>query len=63
MKIESPDATREHLFGTQVAMSGSRMVVSAIGDDTRGTNSGATYVFENDLIRKHGFENFTVLSQ
>jgi hypothetical protein len=63
MKIESPDATREDLFGTQVAMSGSRMVVSAIGDDTRGTNSGATYVFENDLIRKHGFESNTTLGQ
>ncbi|KAA3641461.1 MAG: hypothetical protein DWP95_06795 [Proteobacteria bacterium] len=63
MRIESPDATREDYFGSQVAISGSRMVVSAIGDDTRGTNSGATYVVENDLIRKHGFEIFTTLSQ
>jgi len=37
----------DHAFGWSVAINGNRIVVGAPGDDGKGDNAGAAYVFEN----------------
>ena len=43
-------------YAKDVYISNRTMIVGSSGDDTKGTNSGTVFVFENDLIVKHGFD-------
>lgn len=45
-KLEARDASRSDAFGTAVAIDSGVIVVGANGEDGRGRNSGAAYVFE-----------------
>ena len=45
-KLTASDGKARGLFGRSVAVSGSRAVVGAIGDDTNGQLAGAVYVFD-----------------
>ena len=40
------DGRAEKYFGSRVALDGETLVVGAYGDDERGTNAGAAYVFD-----------------
>jgi hypothetical protein len=44
-KLSSPDITLADQFGFGVSASGNRVLVSAIGSDAKGSDSGAAYVF------------------
>ncbi len=43
--IRASDATAGDFFGTSLALSGSRLVIGARGEDDMGNGSGAAYVF------------------
>ncbi len=45
-KLTASDAGGGDLFGYSVSLSGNTAVISATGDDDRGTNAGAVYVFQ-----------------
>lgn len=45
-KLLATPTTAGETFGRSVALSGDRLVVSALGADTGGTDGGAAYVFE-----------------
>ncbi len=45
-KLNNPDPTANDSFGYQVAISGTRVVVLAPGDDTLATDAGSVYVFD-----------------
>lgn len=45
-ELPRADSTVGDFFGTSVAISGSRILVGATGDDICGDNSGAAYVYE-----------------
>ena len=47
-KLVASDGARLDEFGASVSISGSRAVVSAIGDDDNGFNSGSAYVFDRN---------------
>lgn len=49
-QITAEDADKEDLFGWNIALSDSTLVVGAIKNDDKGNDSGSAYVFEN--IRK-----------
>ncbi|MBX7212045.1 MAG: FG-GAP repeat protein [Verrucomicrobiaceae bacterium] len=44
--LPNPTPAVDDQFGHAVAMSGTRVVVSAIGDDTGASNAGSVYVFD-----------------
>ena len=44
-RLTAPDAEADHFFGTDVAISGDTIAVSADGDDDEGDRSGAVYIF------------------
>jgi hypothetical protein len=44
--LNNPDAAAHDNFGRRVAISGSRVVVAATGDDTGATDAGSTYVYD-----------------
>lgn len=46
LELPRQDSTNGDFFGTSVAISGSRILVGATGEDTCGVNSGAAYVYE-----------------
>ena len=46
--LRAPDGTLGDAFGRSVAISGETLVVGADGDDTRGVDAGAAYVFGRD---------------
>lgn len=46
-KLTAPDAAHSDNFGAEVAVSGSRVLVTAIGDDDKGTDAGSAYLFKN----------------
>lgn len=46
--FNNPTPAANDNFGRAVAISGDKVVVSAIGDDTAGTDAGALYVFNKD---------------
>ncbi len=45
-KFVANDGQAEDAFGVSVAISGDTIIVGAVGDDDRGTDSGSAYVFE-----------------
>ncbi len=45
-ELPRTDSTDGDFFGTAVAISGSRILVGATGEDTCGMNSGAAYIYE-----------------
>ncbi|MBP46992.1 MAG: hypothetical protein CMH53_03555, partial [Myxococcales bacterium] len=45
-KLLAKDGAASDVFGQAVAISGSRVVVGANGDDDKGSNSGSAYVYE-----------------
>jgi hypothetical protein len=47
-KLAAADGHAGDLFGETVAINGNTIVVSAAGDDERGTDAGAAYVFVRD---------------
>ena len=49
-KILSPDTAAGDRFGIAVALSGSRAVIGATGDDPEGFQSGGAYLFVDDPI-------------
>jgi hypothetical protein len=49
-KLRPVEIYRGDRFGDAVAMSGDTAVVGAWGDDDRGTDAGAVYVFEERLV-------------
>ncbi len=44
-KLQPSDLVDIHIFGAAVAISGDRIAVGALGDDTHGVNTGAVYIF------------------
>ncbi len=44
-KLVAPDGAADDQFGYAVAISGDVVLVSALGDDDKGTDAGAVYVF------------------
>jgi len=44
--LNNPGSSIDNLFGSSVAISGTRVVVGAYGDDTGATNSGCAYVYD-----------------
>jgi len=54
-KLTASDAAMGDLFGATVAISGSTMVVGAVGNEDVGDSSGTAYVFERDA---GGLENW-----
>jgi hypothetical protein len=47
-KLRAADGQAGDLFGESVALSGNTAVISAAGDDDKGTDAGAAYVFVRD---------------
>jgi hypothetical protein len=47
-KLAAADGQAGDLFGETVAINGNTIVISAAGDDDRGTDAGAAYVFVRD---------------
>jgi hypothetical protein len=45
-KLTASDAEANDHFGSSVAVSGTRAIVGALGEDTGATNAGTAYVFE-----------------
>jgi|GEM_PF-993147 len=45
-QLYADDASSNDWFGTAVSLSGDRLVVGAPGENTKGTNAGAVYVFD-----------------
>jgi formylglycine-generating enzyme required for sulfatase activity len=46
LKLQSPSASGDDVFGASLALSGSRLLVGAFLDDTSGTNSGRAFLFD-----------------
>lgn len=46
LELPRTDSSRGDFFGTAVAISGTRILVGATGEDVCGANSGAAYVYE-----------------
>ncbi len=44
--LNNPSPAVDDLFGTSVAISGTRVVVGAVGDDTGASNAGSAYVYD-----------------
>ena len=49
-ELPRADSTMGDFFGTAVAISGSRVLVGATGEDVCGDNSGAAYIYERSGI-------------
>jgi hypothetical protein len=49
-KLTALDAHYHDYFGTSVSVSGDTAIVGADGDDEKGTDAGAAYVFERDSL-------------
>jgi hypothetical protein len=47
-KLTAPDGAAEDRFGYGVGISGNIAVVGAFGDDDKGSNAGAAYIFRNN---------------
>jgi hypothetical protein len=47
-KLNASDTREGDFFGHRVSLQEDRMIVSAVGEDTGGEESGAAYVFERD---------------
>ncbi|MEM7245043.1 MAG: hypothetical protein AAF533_06845 [Acidobacteriota bacterium] len=45
-KLQAADGEADDVLGGALDLDGTRLVVSALGDDDRGTNAGAVYLFE-----------------
>ncbi len=58
-KLFAPDAKADEMFGKSVALSGDYAIVGAWGDNTKGRNTGAAYVFLRTGI--NSWENGTKL--
>jgi len=58
-KIIAADGETGDVFGSSVSLSGTGALIGAIGNDDRGDDSGAAYIFTtpSDLIFKNSFEN------
>ncbi len=48
VKLTALDGGKGDVFGTSVAISGDYAIVGAIGDDGKGKDSGAAYIFRRD---------------
>ena len=49
LKLQDPKGREKDLFGSSVAVYGDTIVVGAMADDGRGTNSGSAFVFDRDV--------------
>ena len=49
-KLTASDGAANDQFGWSVSVSGSYVVIGAVGDDDNGNNSGSAYVFERDGV-------------
>ena len=47
-KIQASDAAANDYFGSAVAISDTRIVVGAYGEDTTGSDAGSAYIFDID---------------
>ncbi|MCW9013180.1 MAG: choice-of-anchor D domain-containing protein [Gammaproteobacteria bacterium] len=48
-KLLATDGTASDYFGHRISISGDRIVVGAVGDSDRGTDTGSAYVFSRDM--------------
>lgn len=55
-KFNANDAASTDFFGISVSLSGDRYLIGASLHDDNGSNSGAAYIFDGDLIYRDGFE-------
>lgn len=55
-KIKASDATANANFGSGVEINGYNLMIAAQNDSEIAENSGAVYMYDNELIFKHGFE-------
>ena len=56
-KKQASDAQASDEFGWSVAVSDTRIVVGAYGEDTTASNAGSAYIFQNDLVYKSDYNN------
>lgn len=55
-KIKASDAISNANFGSDVVLNGYTIMIAAQKDSEIAENSGAVYMYDNELIFKHGFE-------
>lgn len=48
VKLTAPDGAAEDRFGWSVSISGSDVIVGAVFDDDKGSDSGSAYMFRKD---------------
>lgn len=55
-KLSASDGASDDWFGYSVSLSTSGMLIGAHGDNDRGEETGAAYIFQDDIIFINGFE-------